>query len=112
MEPSVDFNRIDCSLTHELCDELKITGVPSLMFFPAEGVAYNNTYPEVPTADGIIRFINQHLGTHRVVDGGLDDWYGRDPEFDVLAEEFITVVSCVLFNHRLQRIVVRRLCVK
>lgn len=91
MEPAVDFNRIDCSLTHDLCEELNVVGTPAIMFFPAEGVAYNKTYPEVPTADGIVHFINHHVGTHRVVDGGLDDFYGRDPDLDILAEEFSTV---------------------
>ena len=91
MEPAVDFNRIDCSLTRDLCDELNVGGVPAIMFYPAENVAYNNTYPEVPTADGIIRFVNKHIGTHRIVDGGLDDFYGRDPALDILAEEFVGV---------------------
>ena len=91
MEPAVDFNRIDCSLTPDLCEELHVESVPGIMFLPAKNIAYNGTYPEVPTADGIIRFINQHLGTHRIIDGGLDDAYGRDTAFDLLAEEFATV---------------------
>lgn len=112
MEPNIDFNRIDCSLTHDLCEELQVTGVPAIMFLPAENVAYNNTYPEVPTADGIIRFINQHIGTHRIVDGGLDDAYGRDPELDLLAEEFSTVRMNWVVDHRRMRSAVKRLCVK
>ena len=93
MEPAVDFNRIDCYLTPDLCEELHVESVPGIMFLPAKNIAYNGTYPEVPTADGIIRFINQHLGTHRIIDGGLDDAYGRDAAFDLLAEEFSTVME-------------------
>ena len=29
MEPAVDFNRIDCSLSHDLCDELRSTACPT-----------------------------------------------------------------------------------
>ena len=91
MEPSVDFNRIDCSLMHELCEELHVQGVPAVMFFPAENVPYNQTYPEYPTVNGIVEFLNGVLGTHRAPDGGLDEMYGRDEALDGLAERFATV---------------------
>ena len=91
MEPDVDFNRVDCSLMHDLCDELGVTGVPALMFLPGEGVEYNNTYPEYPTVSGIVTYLNGLLGTHRGTDGGLDGDYGRDAELDVLAERFTLV---------------------
>ena len=94
MEPSVDFNRVDCSLMHDLCDELSITGVPALMFLPGEGVEYNNTYPEYPTVNGIVSYLNGLLGTHRGPDGGLDGDYGRDDELDALAEQFTLVGVC------------------
>lgn len=88
MEPNVDFNRIDCSLSHDLCDELQIAQVPNMFFLPAEGVAYNNTFPRLPTADSIILYLNDLLGTHRVLDGGLDEDFGRDATLDALANEF------------------------
>lgn len=91
MEPAVDFNRIDCSLSHDLCDELQIDRVPNMFFLPAEGVAYNNTFPRLPTADSIILYLNDLLGTHRVLDGGLDEDFGRDATLDALANEFGTV---------------------
>ena len=91
MEPSVDFNRVDCSLMRELCEELHVQGVPAVMFFPAENVSYNQTYPEYPTVNGIVDFLNGVLGTHRAPDGGLDEMYGRDAALDALAERFATV---------------------
>lgn len=91
MEPSVDFNRVDCSLMRELCEELHVQGVPAVMFFPAENVSYNQTYPEYPTVNGIVDFLNGVLGTHRAPDGGLDEMYGRDEALDALAERFATV---------------------
>ena len=91
MEPSVDFNRVDCSLMRELCEELHVQGVPAVMFFPAENVPYNQTYPEYPTVNGIVEFLNGVLGTHRSPDGGLDEMYGRDEALDGLAERFATV---------------------
>ena len=44
MEPAVDFNRIDCSLTPDLCEELHVESVPGIMFLPAKNIAYNGTY--------------------------------------------------------------------
>ena len=90
-EPSIEFNRIDCSLSQDLCTKLNVRNTPSILFFPAENVDYDNTFPDVPTADGIIRFINRIIGTHRIVDGGLDDEYGCDEALNVLSEEFSAV---------------------
>ena len=87
----MDFNRVDCSLMRELCEELHVQGVPAVMFFPAENVSYNQTYPEYPTVNGIVDFLNGVLGTHRAPDGGLDEMYGRDAALDALAERFATV---------------------
>lgn len=87
----MDFNRVDCSLMRELCEELHVQGVPAVMFFPAENVPYNQTYPEYPTVNGIVEFLNGVLGTHRAPDGGLDEMYGRDEALDGLAERFATV---------------------
>lgn len=87
----MDFNRVDCSLMRELCEELHVQGVPAVMFFPAENVSYNQTYPEYPTVNGIVDFLNGVLGTHRAPDGGLDEMYGRDEALDALAERFATV---------------------
>ena len=87
----MDFNRIDCSLMYDLCEELHVQGVPAVMFFPAENVAYIQTYPEYPTVNGIVDFLNGVLGTHRSPDGGLDELYGRDAALDALAERFATV---------------------
>ncbi|KNB45677.1 disulfide isomerase [Blastocystis sp. subtype 4] len=89
MEPSIDFGRIDCSLMHDLCEELNVGDTPSMLFLPAENVEYNHTFPRLPTVDSIVLFLNEHLGTHRVVDGGLDETYGRDAVLDELAEQFL-----------------------
>ena len=91
MEPSVDFARIDCSLMHGLCEDLKVVSTPSMIFLPAEGVAYNNTFPRLPTVDSIVLYLNEILGTHRTVDGGLDDTYGLNAQLNELAEEFMAV---------------------
>ena len=91
MEPSIDFARIDCSLTHELCEELKVVSTPSMIFLPAEGVEYNNTFPRLPTVDSIVLYLNEIVGTHRTVDGGLDDTYGLNEKLNVLADEFMSV---------------------
>ena len=84
----MDFNRVDCSLMRELCEELHVQGVPAVMFFPAENVSYNQTYPEYPTVNGIVEFLN---GVPSTPDGGLDEMYGRDEALDGLAERFATV---------------------
>ena len=91
MEPSVDFNRIDCSLSRDLCEELGVVNVPNMLFLPAEGVEYNNTYPRLPSADSLILYLNDLLGTHRVIDGGLDEDFGRDKMLDELAQRFAYV---------------------
>ena len=96
MEPSIDFGRIDCSLMHDLCEELNVGDTPSMLFLPAENVEYNHTFPRLPTVDSIVLFLNEHLGTHRVVDGGLDETYGRDAVLDELAEQFLNVEMKVL----------------
>ena len=93
MEPSVDFGRIDCSLMHDLCDSLNVQGTPSMLFLPAEGVAYNNTYPRLPTVDSIVLYLNELLGTHRIVGGGLDELYGLDPALNAYASQFVQVAT-------------------
>ena len=105
MEPSIDFARIDCSLTHELCEELKVVSTPSMIFLPAEGVEYNNTFPRLPTVDSIVLYLNEIVGTHRTVDGGLDDMYGLNEKLNVLADEFMSVgrINRVLFVKRLKK---------
>lgn len=87
----MDFGRIDCSLMHDLCDSLNVQGTPSMLFLPAEGVAYNNTYPRLPTVDSIVLYLNELLGTHRIVGGGLDELYGLDPALNAYASEFLSV---------------------
>lgn len=111
MEPSVDFGRIDCSLMHDLCEELNVVGTPSMIFLPADNIEYNNTYPRLPTVDSIVLFLNEHLGTHRVVDGGLDEVYGRDTVLDELSEQFLEVGNITSLNSRVMRKHVKKSCI-
>ena len=111
MEPSIDFGRIDCSLMHDLCEELNVGDTPSMLFLPAENVEYNHTFPRLPTVDSIVLFLNEHLGTHRVVDGGLDETYGRDAVLDELAEQFLNVEMKVLIDCRGMQKLVKRSCI-
>lgn len=96
---------------HDLCEELHVGDTPSMIFLPAENVEYNHTFPRLPTVDSIVLFLNEHLGTHRVVDGGLDETYGRDDVLDELADQFLNVEILFRLNRREMMKFVKKLCI-
>ncbi|PFH52990.1 hypothetical protein AMATHDRAFT_138908 [Amanita thiersii Skay4041] len=71
----------------DITERYKVTGYPTIKFFPAgadEPEAYNGGRTE---AD-FVNFLNEKCGTHRAVGGGLNDEAGRIADFDDLALKF------------------------
>ena len=66
-----------------------VTGFPTLKFFPkGSSDKEAEAYTGARDAKGIVDFLNERAGTHRTVDGTLDDMAGRTTALDKLANKF------------------------
>ncbi|KAK8805341.1 hypothetical protein WA158_001998 [Blastocystis sp. Blastoise] len=86
-EPDFLFVRFFCHPSISICEPFykDTVKIPSLRVFPKEGV--NSTqqllFPYL-TKEGVMEQLNAYFDTSIQVDGYLDDWFGRDLEFERL----------------------------
>ncbi|KAK8809696.1 hypothetical protein WA158_000639 [Blastocystis sp. Blastoise] len=90
LEPSIEFIRIDCSLNIDLCENTyHIEHFPSYRFISADGNEKKDVHPTKATPFAFIDFINEKANLYRVLGGGLNEQYGREPLIDKQLPAFI-----------------------
>jgi protein disulfide-isomerase A6 len=86
--------KVDCEAENSksLAAEFQIKGFPTIKYFPAgssEGVPYEGGRTE----DSLVKYINEKVGTHRVVGGGLDEAAGTIPTLDEIVAKYVPTKS-------------------
>ncbi|KAF8340496.1 protein disulfide isomerase [Cantharellus anzutake] len=82
----------DTPETKPLAQEYGVSGFPTIKFFP-KGVEQTPLAYEIGRSEAdFTEFLNKHCGTHRAVDGGLNDAAGRVAALDILASRIYAVV--------------------
>ncbi|KAF8638249.1 hypothetical protein AX17_002271 [Amanita inopinata Kibby_2008] len=82
----------DDQMNKPIAGRYDIKGYPTIKLFRAgtnEPVDYSGKRSE----EDIVKFLNEHCGTHRAAGGGLNDEAGRVPEFDALASKFFAAAA-------------------
>lgn len=74
----VDTTHAESQYIHK---DFDVQGFPTIKFFPKGSDAVID-YQLGRTVDEFVDFINQHTGTHRTADGGLDSTAGVSDQFD------------------------------
>ncbi|KAI0322608.1 thioredoxin-like protein [Amylostereum chailletii] len=69
-----------------------IQSFPTIRFFP-KGDEEGEKYEGPRTKEAFVAFLNEKCGTHRAVDGGLNDEAGRVPDLDTLASKFFVATG-------------------
>lgn len=87
-EKDVVIAKIDCDgAGKSTCGKYEVGGYPTIKFFPS-GSTEPSEYTGGRTHEGIIKFLNQETGTHRVVGGGLDETAGRIEALDNIVHKY------------------------
>lgn len=86
---SVVIAKVDAAQHRSLAERNNVKGFPTLLWFPASPRRQRAVYEGGRTVEAMVRFVNQHAGTHRAVDGGVSDAAGRVPAFDAHVQECV-----------------------
>ncbi|KAK7208035.1 thioredoxin-like protein [Myxozyma melibiosi] len=75
--------KVDCTApeARSISEEFEIKGYPTIKFFP-KGSDSPVDYQFGRSLEDFVSFVNSHAGTHRTLDGSLDDTIGLLEEFD------------------------------
>ena len=87
-ESSVVIAKVDADKHKDLGSRYKVTGFPTLKFFPKTN-KNGEEYSGGRKGEDFVSFINTRASTERVLGGGFLETAGRVPELDALAKEFI-----------------------
>ncbi|KAF3930481.1 Thioredoxin [Dactylella cylindrospora] len=81
--------KIDCDAPNgkQTSEKYGIQGFPTLKFFPADPSAGPIDYDGPRSEEGLLEFINEHSGLHRVPGGGLNEKAGTIELLDELIKE-------------------------
>jgi protein disulfide-isomerase-like protein len=87
-EDSVVIASVDATEFGPLASKYDVTGYPTIKWFPP-GSSEPEDYSGGRSAENFIDFINEKMGTERVIGGGYFPNAGRIDEMDALLEEFL-----------------------
>jgi len=97
-EPNVIVAAVDATEQRGLADRYDVSGYPALKFFPAGANKEPETYSKGRTEIDLVEFLNERAGTHRNVDGGLNQNAGRLSIFDNLIKKGISEELLIEFR--------------
>jgi protein disulfide-isomerase A6 len=83
-DKQVIIGRVDCVQFNDFCAPIA-SGYPTIKLFTGKT---NVSYEGARTAAALIKFLNEHCGTERGVDGLLDDRAGLIPEANDIVRQF------------------------
>lgn len=103
-DENVVIAKVDCEAENSksLAKEFGIQGFPTIKYFPAgssEAVAYEGGRAE----NNFVDYINEKVGTHRVVGGGLDKKAGTIPTFDSLVAKYVPTKSFAKLSDEIKK---------
>ncbi|EED22025.1 disulfide isomerase (TigA), putative [Talaromyces stipitatus ATCC 10500] len=103
-DENVVIAKVDCEAENSksLASEFKIQGFPTIKFFPAgssEPVAYEGGRSE----NNFVDYINEKVGTHRVVGGGLDEKAGTIPTLDSIVAKYVPTKSFAKLSDEIKK---------
>jgi protein disulfide-isomerase A6 len=87
-ESNVVVAKIDADKWKEIGGRYKVTGFPTIKFFP-RGNKAGEAYEGGRDGQALVDFLNQKSGSERLLGGAFQDTAGRVPALDELAEEFL-----------------------
>ena len=85
-DQNVTFGLLNCVKFHEVCDEHSVHGYPTIRLYQ------NGNFTEFKrerSEQSVASFVNEHCGTHRAIDGLLDDEIGLVQGAYELAQKYI-----------------------
>jgi len=91
-EPGVTVAKIDADKWKEIGSRYKVTGFPTIKFFP-KGNKAGESYDGGRDGEALVNFLNKASGSERILGGGFLDTAGRVPVLDAMAEEFLSATS-------------------
>lgn len=103
-DENVVIAKVDCEAENakSLAAEYKIQSFPTIKFFPAgtsEGVAYDGGRAE----NNFVDYINEKVGTHRLVGGGLDDKAGTISSLDSIVSKYVSSKSFAKLSDEIKK---------
>ncbi|OKL61471.1 Protein disulfide-isomerase tigA [Talaromyces atroroseus] len=103
-DENVVIAKVDCEAENSksLAKEFGVTGYPSIKFFPA-GSSEPVTYQGGRSEEVFVKYINEQVGTHRVVGGGLDEKAGTIPTLDSLVAKYVPTKSFVKLSEEITK---------
>ncbi|GAM35798.1 hypothetical protein TCE0_017r04398 [Talaromyces pinophilus] len=103
-DENVVIAKVDCEAENSksLAKEFGIQGFPTIKYFPA-GSSEAVTYEGGRAENNFVDYINEKVGTHRVVGGGLDEKAGTIPTLDSLVAKYVPTKSFAKLSDEIKK---------
>ncbi|PSS37492.1 hypothetical protein PHLCEN_2v699 [Hermanssonia centrifuga] len=83
----------DAAANRPLAEKYGVGSFPTIKFFSKDNKDEPLAYESERTEEAFVKFLNRACGTHRAPGGLLNDFAGRNPEFDSMASRFIVATG-------------------